>query len=282
MIDLHTHSTFSDGTDTPTEIIDKAEELGLGAVALTDHNTLAGVPEFLSAAEGKDIKAVPGIEIATDYDGTELHMVGLFVPEEAYDAINEMLEDVKERKLQNTKDMIDKLAEAGYDITFDEVRSLGSGTINRVHVATVLMNKGYVSSITEAFEGILSEDGDFYIPGPRLDVFETISKMRDLNIVPVLAHSFLNLNEEELREFLKKAVPAGLIAMEVYYGTYDDETMALAMNIADEFGLAYSGGSDYHGTKKPNKLGSGTNGMAVPDKWLEKLESPDNIKEKRN
>ncbi len=271
MIDLHTHSNFSDGTDTPAEIIDKALQLNLSAIALTDHNTLAGVPEFLDAAKNKDIIAVPGIEISTDYNGTELHMVGLFVPESAYVELNRMLQEVKDGKRKNTKDMVEKLAQAGYDITFEEVESKAAGSINRNQVADVLVKKGYVASRNEAFDSILSENGGFYTPGPRLNVFDTIAKMRKLGIVPVLAHSFLNLNEEQLREFLPQAVASGLQAMEVFYGTYNPETMALAQSIADEFHLAYSGGSDYHGSRKDNRLGSGTNGMAVPDEWYNTL-----------
>ncbi len=271
MIDLHTHSCFSDGTDTPAQLIDKAVGLGLKAVALTDHNTLGGIPEFLDAAAGKDITAVPGIEIATDYEGRELHMVGLFIPESAHEEINRMLQTVMEQKLQNTKDTIRRLSQAGYDISFEEVRKKAAGSINRVHLATVLMEKGYISSIGEAFSGLLRENGDFYHPSPRLDVFEVIETMCRLQIVPVLAHSFLNLNAQELREFLTKAVGHGLRAMEVAYATYDADTMALARQIADEFHLLYSGGSDYHGTKKPNLLGRGCNDMSVPDEWLDAL-----------
>ncbi len=273
MIDLHTHSVFSDATDSPSEIVDQAVRLHLSAVALTDHNSLAGIPEFLAAAAGKEITAVPGIEISTDYRGIELHIVGLFIPESAYPDLNRILRVAEARKLQNTRDLVKKLAKAGFRITFQEVENRAPGSINRNHVADVLLEKGYAGSRDEAFHSILSEEAGFYTPAPRPDVFETIKTLRSLKIVPVLAHSFLDLSEEQLREFLLEAQAAGLTAMEVFYGTYDESTMALARRIADEFGLACSGGSDYHGRNKANLLGTGCNHMSVPDEWLNVLKS---------
>lgn len=264
--DLHTHSTFSDGTDTPTALVTLAEERGLGAIALTDHNTVAGLPEFLAAAEGKNVRAVAGTEFSTDYNGTELHILGLFLKPEHFDAITALLEDYRNRKEQSNIDLVSKLNAAGYAIDYDSIKnSTPEGQVNRALIAAELTRLGYTESIQSAFKQLLKPQCGFYTPPERFSPFETIRFIKSIGAVAVLAHPFLNLKEAELRDFLAEAVPCGLDAMETLYSTYDAETTAIAQKVADDFGLLHSGGSDYHGGNKPHiQMGIGQGDLAVP------------------
>jgi len=264
--DLHTHSTFSDGTDTPSALVALAEEKGLAAIALTDHNTVAGLPEFLTAAEGKRVKAIAGTEFSTDYKGTELHILGLFLKPEHFEPITALLEDYRLRKEQSNIDLTEKLNQAGYAIDYAAIKaSTPEGQVNRALIAAELTRLGYTESIQAAFKQLLSPKCGYYTPPQRLSPFETIRFIKSLGAVAVLAHPFLNLDAPALREFLTEAVPCGLDAMETLYSTYDEETTRLAKCIADEFGLLHSGGSDYHGGNKPHiQMGIGQGNLAIP------------------
>lgn len=272
--DLHNHSTFSDGTDTPAELVDIAEKAGLGAIALTDHNTVAGLPEFLAAAEGKNVRAIPGTEFSTDYKGTELHILGLFLRQEHYAPITDLLEDYRKRKEQSNLDLMDKLNAAGYAIDYEKIKSsTPKGQVNRALIAAELTRLGYTESVQDAFKKLLSPKRGFYTPPTRPSPFETIRFIKSLGAVAVLAHPFLNLQEKELREFLAEAVPCGLDAMETIYSTYDEKTAALAEQIAKEFGILSSGGSDYHGGNKPHiQMGIGQGDLQIPIERMTELE----------
>lgn len=272
--DLHTHSHYSDGTLAPAEIIAAAAKMGLSAVALTDHNTVAGLPEFLAAARGGTVLAIPGVEISTQYEETELHIVGLFLPPEKFDAVTSLLETFNQKKEESNLQLIHALNRAGYDLNYDEIRRCHpDGTLNRATIAAALLEQGYVGSIQEAFKTLLSKKSGYYVPPERLSAFDAIRFLRNLNAVPVLAHPFLNLKTEAaLRAFLQKAVPQGLAAMETMYSAFPPEVTALAQRIAREFGLKESGGSDFHGETKPHiRLGTGKGNLAVPAEFVENL-----------
>ena len=266
--DLHTHSLFSDGTCTPAELIEEAVLLGLSAIALTDHNTIDGLPDFMAAAEGKDIIAIPGAEFSVDYEGAELHLLGLFIDPVHFPTIRDMMHRYQLLKEQSNLDLVDALNRAGYDLDFDRIRAKSpNGNINRSHIAAALTEKGYTASIREAFETLLAKGGGFYHEPPRPTVWEILEYLTGIGSVPVLAHPFLSLSPEELAEFLPRA--KGLIGMEVAYSTYDEDTAALAARMAKEFGILPSGGSDYHGAKKPDiKMGIGRGALQVPVQWI--------------
>ena len=273
--DLHVHSTFSDGTDTPTALVAMAEEKGLGAIALTDHNTVAGLPEFLNAAEGKSVRAIAGTELSTDYNGIELHILGLFLRQEHFVQITDLLEDYRFRKEQSNVDLVAKLNAKGFSIDYDRIKnSTPEGQVNRALIAAELTRLGYTESIQDAFKKLLSPKCGYYVPPTRPDPFATIRFIKSLGAVAILAHPFLNLNEGSLREFLTRAVPCGLDAMETLYSTYDEQTTALAERIADEFGILPSGGSDYHGKNKPHiQMGIGQGNLAIPQEIVPALET---------
>ena len=270
--DLHVHSCFSDGSDTPEELIRAAEAAGVSALALCDHNTVAGIERFTAAAEGSAVIGVPGIELSADYQGRELHILALFLPKDKLSAMDGLVRDVRARKEQSNIELAESLRRTGYLIDYDEIRAAATGYINRVQIALALLEKGYVSSVDEAMETLLSKDGEHYRPPKRLQALEAIEFIRSLSALPVLAHPFLNLSEEELCEFLPDAKAAGLCAMETDYSTYSEETCLKARAIADRFGILRSGGSDYHGAAKPHiSIGTGEGSLCVPHEYFEEL-----------
>lgn len=273
--DLHTHSVFSDGTYTPRELIDAAIKIGLSAVALCDHNTVDGLEEFLSAAEGKNIDPVAGCEFSADLNGVEIHLLGLYIPRESLHKVSELMRAVKDRKEQSNIDLVHSLNKAGYKIDYDGIKKKSPrGNINRAHIAAELTEMGYTKSVDEAFGTLLSPKAGYYHEPERLNVWQILDFLGSIDAVPVLAHPFLNLTEEQLTEFLPRAKRAGLVGMECYYSLYDAETAEKSLQMAETFGLLPSGGSDFHGTNKPDiVLGRGKGNLAVPYEWATALKA---------
>lgn len=271
--DLHVHSHYSDGTCSPEELIALAEKAGLTAVALCDHNTIDGLPDFLAAGKNSTVEAVPGIEFSTDYQDVELHILGLFVRPEHYAQINGLMEDLKRRKEQSNMALVAALNRAGYDIDYETIKATTpNGFVNRALVAAELTKKGYTESVKEAFKQLLSPKHGYYQPPKRPDSYEIIRFIKEMGAVAVLAHPFLNLEAGSLRQFLPRAVECGLDGMEVLYPKYDTQTTQLAKEIAEEFGLLPSGGSDFHGANKPDiQIGTGRGNLQIPAQYLEAL-----------
>lgn len=273
--DLHTHSTCSDGTLTPGELILLAEELGLGAVALCDHNTVAGLPEFLAAGRKSNVEAVPGVEFSTDYRCGELHLLALFVEPEHYAAVTEKVEEMLERKEQSNLALVRSLKSAGLELDYEAIKAgTPNGQVNRAVIAGEMVRRGYCATVKEAFSDWLSQKHGHFVPPKRLDVFEMIKFIRSIGAVSVLAHPFLNLQADALREFLKEAVPLGLDAMETEYSVFSEAQRRQLRQIAGEFGIRCSGGSDFHGANKPDiAMGTGRGDLEVPLALLEGLKN---------
>ena len=271
--DLHIHSVFSDGSYTPAELIDASVALGLSAVALTDHNTVDGLPDFLVAAEGKNIDAIPGTEFSADYDGTELHLLGLYIPKAYYPQVTALLADALIRKERSNIDLIESLRKAGYPLDYAAIKAkTPKGKINRAHIAAEMTALGYTASVNEALHTVLAPGAGYYTAPRRLSVWETLDFIRSLGAVPVLAHPYLNLNREALLDFLPKARQRGLVGMECHYSLYDSQTTADALALAEQFRLLPSGGSDFHGAIKPNiHLGTGKGNLRIPYEWVAAL-----------
>lgn len=273
--DLHTHSYFSDGTLSPEQIIDEALRLNIKAIALTDHNTVDGLPRFLQYAKGKNTEAIAGSEFSVDYEGTELHLLALFLPESSFEKITALMIEVRERKEKSNVDLVLALAEDGIILDYDKIKSATpNGSVNRAHIAAELMKLGYASSINDAFSRYLSKDGPYYRETKKIDVFEMIDLIDSVGALPILAHPFYNLSESELRVFLEKAKNTALAGIECYYSTYDEAETELSLKIAKEFSLLASGGSDFHGANKPDiSLGSGRGELFVPYSIKNELEA---------
>lgn len=269
LCDLHNHSVFSDGTFTPTQLVENAARLGLGAVALTDHNTIAGLPEFLGAARERAVEAVPGVEISTEYDGREFHLLALFVSEDSYAPLGELLAEPIRRSDQSKRELVERLRAAGFDLDYDEIRrKAGDISINRAHIAFEMIEKGYVRDKDEAFSRYLNKGLGYYIEPRRLDLMDTIGFVREIGALSVLAHPLLRFSPDRLEPILKIAADRGLDAMEVRYSEYDAQTTRIAGELARKYGLLCSGGSDFHGGRKPGLfMGSGRGGLEVPYEW---------------
>lgn len=267
--DLHTHSVYSDGADTPKTLLKKADAIGLSAIALTDHNTVAGLDDFLKEAQGYSLEAIPGVELSVDYAHDErvdeLHVVCLYLPKSAYAQVTLLAEDMKQAKIQSNMLLTERLVKAGYDVSYEEAAALTRGIPNRAHIAKILTQKGYTASERDAFATLLAKGEGFYTEPPRPDVLTVLDLIRSFGGVSILAHPFLNLDPESLAHFLPKGKDAGLMGMETLYPLFSPEETALASSLAREFSLLCSGGSDYHGANKPDlSLGRGKGDLFVP------------------
>ena len=270
--DLHTHTVHSDGSFTPKELISAAKEADV-IIALTDHNTVSGLPEFLKEAERQGVSAVGGVELSTEQDGKEFHLIGLFVAPEFYSSVEQLCLDFHERRRQSNINLIERLCDAGYQLDFSEVSKMNvNGRVNRAHIAKRLVEKGYVNSIPEAFEKLLDEARGFYTPPVRISLAVGIKFLREIKAVPILAHPLKEISAERLREILPVLKEAGLVAIETMHSSYSDEHIALSKEIAKEFCLLESGGSDFHGAIRPGvKLGVGRGNLNIDSEIFDAL-----------
>ena len=275
-IDLHLHSTHSDGTLPPAALIQRIKSAGLSAAALTDHNTVSGVPAFLEEAHRQGVTAVTGVELSTVRDGRELHLLGLFIPPEHLSDVTALTEDYLIRKEQSNRDLVARLAADGYRVDYDAIReATPDGNVNRALIAKALLAGGYVPSVKAAFDTLLGEGMGYYIPPSRIDFLEAIRFLRSIRTVPVWAHPLQYIDEATVTALLPLAEEAGLIGMEVMHSSYTEATVTAAKALADRFGLLYSGGSDFHGAVKPDVyLGIGSREGTepnIPDEYYERL-----------
>ncbi len=274
MIDLHTHSIYSDGTFTPGQLVAEAKRQGLEAIALTDHNTVQGLPEFLEAGKKEGVETVPGVEMSAQWEDIELHILGLFIPQSRYEDITARLNAFRERKENSNIELVSALAKAGMVLDYPKIRGDMKGYVNRAVIGSAMTEAGYTASVAEAFEKYLLPGRGFYTPPRREDALEIIAFLKSLGAVTVLAHPFLNLDTAALSRFLPMAVAAGLDGMEILYSEYDRQTTVLSGEIADAFSLLPSGGSDFHGANKPDiRLGKGKGNLKIPYRYLSGLRS---------
>lgn len=272
-IDLHTHTTCSDGTLTPTELVNYAKEKNLSAVAITDHDNFDGVAEAIKAGETNDIEVISGIEMSTDYEDKEIHIVGLFV-DTNNKKFNSELISLKEKRKKRNLLAVEKLNNLGIDITYEELESISKNKIiTRAHFAKLLIQKGYISSVKECFDKYMGEGMPAYVKREVIPPKETISLINNSGGIAILAHPLLyKLSELKLNEMLDYLKSCGLKGMECIYSTHTDEETEFLTSIAKKHNLKISGGSDFHGENKPNlDLGTGYGKLFVPYSVLENL-----------
>ncbi len=270
--DLHTHTVHSDGSFTPVELVQAAKEKNL-IVALTDHNTVSGLAEFMAEAEVLGVMAIGGTELSCVYGGREFHLLGLFIAPEYYGEVESLCIEYHSLKEKSNIDLIGKLSKMGYNISYEEIQKRNiNGRVNRAHIAADLLEKGYVSSVPEAFAKLLDESGGIYIPPKRLELSEAIKFLRKIKAVSVLAHPLKEIDASALRDMLSEIKDSGLIGIETMHSSYTEEQIRVSKEIAREFGLLESGGSDFHGSNKPGvQLGVGKGNLAVPFEFYEAL-----------
>ncbi len=272
-IDLHTHSCCSDGADRPEEIARLAAELDLAAVALTDHDTVAGIDRFLAAAEAGGAEGIPGVEISTIYGSRELHIVGLFIDHRAPD-LSRFLEAQRLERLERARRLAARLSELGYPVTMPELAGDTSQPIGRPHFARALAENYRFASIAEVFDKLLKRGCPAYVPRQLPPPEAAIEVIHAAGGVTVWAHPVSGTRNERnwLARMLTRLVPMGLDGIEAYYSSFAAEQNIEIVQAAARFGLAVSGGSDYHGSIQPHiSLGVGGGGLRIPETLLDPL-----------
>ncbi len=265
-VDLHTHSTFSDGTLSPKEIVELAERIGLKGVALTDHDTIDGLDEFLSV--DTEIELVPGLEISCQHKNT-LHMLGYYIDRNNSELLETLWWLRKKREERNQK-IVERLKELGMKVSLEELmEEAGGEVVGRPHIASLLVKKGYVSHMKEAFERYLKKGGPAYFDKVRLSPERAIGLIKRAKGIPVLAHPVsLGLDPSELKDFLIYLKSLGLEGIEVIYPEHTSEDIAFFRSLAKKLSLLETGGTDFHGE---NKEGIELGMLEVPYEFLKRL-----------
>lgn len=268
---MHTHSTFSDGTCTPSEVVRLAAEAGLEAVALTDHDTVAGLPEARQAGERYGIRVVNGIEISVKA-AVSVHMIGLGFPDDAA-LVEEAMRDIVSARAERNARVIERLQTLGYPITEEDVNQYAHGVPGRSHIARAMYEKGLIRSIKEAFATLLNRGMPAYVPRRELTPQEAIELIHRQGGRIFVAHlNQIRLPDDEKYEFLRALKDDGLDGIEGYYTEYTPEMGTLYREWAEKLGLRLSGGSDFHGANKEGHLvGVGDGDLRVPSALLAQI-----------
>ena len=273
-VDLHTHSTASDGTYSPSELIDYAYQKGLSAIALTDHDTVAGLSEAIVRGEQyPELEVIPGIEYATVRNGKDIHIVGLYIDFQNEKYLKSLQAFIDSRTERNRK-MCQKLTDAGMPVTYEELVEANPGAvITRAHFGRLLLSKGYTTSIKEAFDRYIGDYCPYFVPREKITPEMAIDQILSAGGIPILAHPVLyGLGKDAMDELVHDMKDAGIVGIEALYGTYTAQDERDMKALAIKYDLLISGGSDFHGKNKPHiELGSGTGRMVVPYEVLEKI-----------
>lgn len=272
-VDLHVHSTKSDGTMTPAQLVDYAIQKGLKAFALTDHDTTEGLTEALDAARGKDIEVIPGIEFSTEYEGRDIHILGLYIQTDSQNFMDYLTQFQNSRDVRNQK-MCQRLQEHNIPITYEELQErFPEAIITRSHYAGLLLEKGYVKSRTEAFERYVGDHAPCYIPREKVTPCQAVSLIQESGGLSFLAHPTLyRMSNSRLDLLVSRLKESGLSGIEAVYSTYSISEERSMRCIAKKYDLLISGGSDFHGNTKPGlDLATGYGRLFIPSDILDNL-----------
>lgn len=265
-IDLHVHTTASDGTYCPRDVVSLAAMQGLKAIALTDHDTMAGLPEAGEAGELLGVTIVPGIELSTDYRGTEVHLLGYFLNPEA-PQLKAYMDWVQTARRTRNKKIVEKLQKKGFDITMEQLENDNPGAVlGRPHMAKRLVETGAVDSVKEAFRRYLTRGRSCYVAREYISFGDGAKLIRDCGGIAVLAHPLgYGFDRSALETLVKDAVAAKVTGMEIYYTGYTRSDMEKLFDLAEKYTLLPTGGSDFHGDNKPGvQIGTGDGNLSVP------------------
>lgn len=262
-VDLHVHTSASDGKYSPTEVVQQALASGMSAVAITDHDTLGGIGEALAAASGTSLEVIPGVEISTDAPSCEVHILGYFI-DQGNPTLNRWLRDFQNSRLDRARRILARLSRLGLPLNLRRVEEMANGgSVGRPHIAGAMVERGYVSSVHEAFDRYIGRNRPAYVPRRKVTPEEAIDLVRSARGVPVLAHPRL------IRELVPGLAAQGLKGIEAYYVGYSPEDTSELIELAQKHGLITTGGSDFHGEDvKPESL---LGGVPVPARALSDL-----------
>ncbi len=267
MIDLHTHSTASDGSLAPTELVNYAKTKGIEVLALTDHDTIAGIAEGIEAARKAAIDFIPGVEISALWLIGTMHILGYYIDPDS-ELLHGTLEHLQKLRDERNHKIIEKLREHGVDITYEEVERVAGGQIGRLHISRILIEKGYASDVQSAFKKFLTNGAPTYIPKVRLEPPRAIKLIKDSGGIPVLAHPCtLGLDDfQDLKNLFVELKESGIEGIEAYYPDHSKELTEFCLEMARELKLLVTGGSDFHGSNKKHiDLGVGRGDLLIPD-----------------
>jgi len=269
-IDLHTHSTASDGTLNPSELLQAAKDAGLEAIALTDHDTTGGLAEAMSKANDLGVEFIPGCELSVVSPFGNMHILGYWIPAQV-SKLSRTLETLRFRRHERNRLIMAKLNALGMEMSYEDVLAVAGGdAVGRPHIARVMHEHGYVDSVNEAFRIYLGSDGKAYVPKEKLGPRQAIELLKSVNATVVLAHPFLlGLQGPDLRGVVRQLREYGLDGLEAYYTMHRRDQTETYLRIARDLGLLVTGGSDFHGLVKPDvRLGVGFGDLFVPFELL--------------
>ena len=259
-VDLHLHTTYSDGTLTPNELVQLALKNNLEIISITDHDCTDGIDEAMLASLNRNLTVIPGIELNTDTEDGEIHVLGYFIDYQNKD-LQKLLIECRNSRVERARMMVEKLNSLGINIQWTRVEELaGYGAIGRPHIANAMLEIKSIKTFQEAFEKYIGRNGVAYIERFRLNVFEAVKTIRQYGGIPVLAHPGYIKNLDNLLPIL---IESGLKGLEVFYANYDTNTINKLKNIASKYGLIPCGGSDYHGIKTKTEKLPGTFGPPI-------------------
>lgn len=275
MIDLHSHSVYSDGTNTPAELVVMAEESGLKALALTDHDTTAGIPYLLSAAKNALVEAVPGIELSAECERGTMHILGYFI-DHTCQTLQDKINTVQSGREERNVEILKRLNKLGYTLLWSDVeQQAGRDVVGRPHFAAALVERGHVKNKKAAFDLLLAKGRPGYAERYRYTASECIDLIYQAGGVSVLAHPVtLYLRDAPLRALMAELKGLGLGGIETYYSAHPRDVVDKYIGWAKELDLICTGGTDFHGANTPDlKLGSGFGQLQVPDEVLDQLKA---------
>lgn len=269
-LDLHLHTTHSDGSCTPTEVVNMAHRAAVTALAITDHDITTGIAEAIAVGQQCGIEIIPGVEISSLAGSSEVHILGYFLDWQDFDLL-ERLKTLRDARHRRNPQIIERLQTLGIGITYDEVRSLaGTDSIGRPHIARVLMDKRVVASAKEAFDRFLAEGKPAYVPRELPSPAEAIRWIKAARGLAVLAHpTWVRVAEQPLIDLVRQLKADGLDGVEVYYSTHAARQTREYLSLAQQLGLLVTGGSDFHGLTKPDiEVGIGKGTLHIPTSLL--------------
>ncbi len=272
-IDLHTHTTASDGSLAPEELVQMAKQQGVTTLAVTDHDTIAGLSRARVAGEQVGVDVIPGIEISCLYGDVELHILGYFINPDDPHLAPALTRYWASREDRNPR-IVQRLQELGCDLSYADVKAIaGSATVGRPHIAQALIRKGYVKSVSEAFDRYLADDAPAYIPRLLPSPAEAIGLIRQIGGIPVLAHPvYTSRLKEPFEQVCATLKGLGLLGIEAIYSSHNRQQTDRYRSISRNQGLLVTGGSDFHGEAKPNLLvGTGYGNLVVSSDLLEPI-----------
>jgi predicted metal-dependent phosphoesterase TrpH len=263
-VDLHIHTTASDGVLTPARVVQAAIDEGLSAIAITDHDTVEGIPQALMAAQGADLEVIPGVELSAEQDSSEVHILGYYIDHQS-SALQERLEVLRRARRERARNMVRKLERMGLPISWERVQEIAgdSSAFGRPHVARALHERGYVGSVNDAFHRYIGLDGPAYVARYKLSPTQAMELIRAAGGLPVLAHPWRQ------REMVAGLAGLGLVGLEAYCPGYSPEASGELVRLGEKYNLIATGGTDFHGYGENGVRPLGA--VPVPMESLERL-----------